>query len=90
MILDRPTKYFETCASTRENRSSVFTNRHVQSQKQARWLKVWLVEEELFYPSSEKKALISCAVSAQLICAFVFADAKIRFSHDAAHIIGCT
>ena len=30
------------------------------------------------------KALISCAVTAQLICAFVFAYAKSRFSHDAA------
>ena len=30
--------------------------------------------------------LISCAVSAQLICALVFAYAKKRFSHDAAHI----
>ena len=32
------------------------------------------------------KALISCAVTAQLICAFVFAQAEIYFSHDAAHI----
>ena len=31
-------------------------------------------------------ALISCAVTAQLICAFVSAYAKNRFSHDAAHI----
>ena len=30
--------------------------------------------------------LISCLVTAQLICAFVFAYAKIRFSHDAAHL----
>ena len=33
------------------------------------------------------KALISCAVTTWLICAFVFAHAKIRFSHDAACII---
>ena len=33
------------------------------------------------------KALISCKVTAQLICAFVFAYAKIRFSHDVAHIV---
>ena len=32
------------------------------------------------------KVLISCEVSAQLICAFVFAYSKIRFSHDAAHV----
>ena len=30
------------------------------------------------------KALISCAVTAQLICVFVSANAKSRFSHDAA------
>ena len=32
------------------------------------------------------KVLISCAVTAQLICSFVFAYAKIRFSHNAAQI----
>ena len=31
------------------------------------------------------KALISCAVTAQLICAFVFAYAKCWFSHYMAH-----
>ena len=31
------------------------------------------------------KALIGCAVTAQLICAFVFAYEKSRFSHDVAH-----
>ena len=30
-------------------------------------------------------ALISFAVTAKLICVFVFAYAKSRFSHDAAH-----
>ena len=30
---------------------------------------------------AKTKALISCAVTAQLICAFVFALAKVRFSH---------
>ena len=33
------------------------------------------------------KALISCAVTLQLICAFIFAYAKIRFSHEKAPII---
>ena len=32
------------------------------------------------------KALISFAVTAKLICGFVFAYAKIQFSHDEAHI----
>ena len=33
---------------------------------------------------AKTKALISFAVTAKLICVFVFAYAKIRFSHDAA------
>ena len=37
---------------------------------------------------AKTKALISCAVTAQLICAFVFAQVK-PFSRVAAHII-CT
>ena len=32
------------------------------------------------------KALISCALVAQLICVFVFTYAKSRFSHEVAHI----
>ena len=35
---------------------------------------------------AKTKALISCAVTAQLICVFVFAYAKSRFSHDEAHM----
>ena len=34
---------------------------------------------------AKTKALISFAVTAQLICAFVFANAKIRFSQNEAH-----
>ena len=33
------------------------------------------------------KALISCAVTVQLICVFVFAYATSRRSHDGSHII---
>ena len=36
---------------------------------------------------AKTKALISCAVTAQLICVFVFAFAKSQFSHNEAHII---
>ena len=36
---------------------------------------------------AKTRALISCVVTAQLICVFVFAYAKNRFSHDAAHIL---
>ena len=35
---------------------------------------------------AKTKALISFAVTAKQICVFVFAIAKSRFSHDAAHI----
>ena len=35
------------------------------------------------------KAQISFAVTAKLICVFVFTYAKCLFSHDAAHIINC-
>ena len=37
---------------------------------------------------AKTKALISCAVTAQLICVFVFPYAKIRFFDDGAQIIG--
>ena len=36
---------------------------------------------------AKTKALISFAVTAKLICVFVFACAKSRFSHDAAHFV---
>ena len=46
-LVGKPTMWFL-------NRS--YTNRPVQLQKQARSLKFWsLVEEELYYPSSENK-----------------------------------
>ena len=35
---------------------------------------------------AKTKALFSFAITAKLICAFVFAYAKSLFSHDAAHI----
>ena len=35
---------------------------------------------------AKTEALISCAVSVQLIWALVFAYAKSRFSHDMAHL----
>ena len=36
---------------------------------------------------AKTKMLISCAVTAQLICVFVFAYAQSRISNDVAHII---
>ena len=41
------------------------------------------VEEGLYYRCSEKKG----TDTAKLICVFVFAYAKSRFSHDEAHMI---
>ena len=38
-----------------------------------------MIEEGLYYLCSETKKLISCAVTAQLICIFVFAFAKTGF-----------
>ena len=79
-------------AAKRENQSSGFptrsdTNQAVQSQKKARCLKFRIyVEEELYY--AKTKVLISFAVTAKLICTFVFAQAKIQFSHDTAHYQG--
>ena len=35
---------------------------------------------------AKTKALISCAVIKQLICAFVFAYAKVRLSQDTAQV----
>ena len=76
----------------RENRSSGFptrchTNQAAQRQKMARSLKFCiLVEEKMYYPFRKTKALISFAVTVKLICVFVFAYAKSRFSHDAAQI----
>ena len=41
----------------------------------------------MYYLCSENKGvLISFAVTARLICVFVFAYAKRRFSHNKAHI----
>ena len=34
---------------------------------------------------AKMKALISCVVTAQMICTFLFAHAKSRFSHCPAH-----
>ena len=39
---------------------------------------------------AKTKALISFAVTAKLICIFVFTYAKSRFSHDAAHYVSCS
>ena len=64
------------------------TKQAVQPLEMARGLKYCIQEVEVFYyPSSEKKALISFAVNGKLICVFVFANADCWFSHDVAHLV---
>ena len=76
-----------------ENWSSGFptrsdTNQAVQPHKIVRGLKVWIKEEEgLYYLCSENKGADQLLGYCELICVFVFAYAKIPFSHDAAQII---
>ena len=59
------------------------TNQAVQLQKIIRGLKFWIGTIYV----AKTKALISFAVTAKLICVFVFANAKRWFSHEAAPII---
>ena len=59
----------------------------VQGQKMTKGREFWICKvEELYYPGREKKALISFAVIAKLICPFVSAYAKCWFSYDAAQL----
>ena len=64
------------------------THPAVQAKKIARGWTFWIQKvEKLYYPCSEnKKALISFALTAKLICAFVYAFAKCWVSHGATHI----
>ena len=66
------------------------TNRAVKSLNMARGLKFRIqIVEGLYYTCSENKGADHFAVTAKLICVFVFAYAKKkkRFSHNAAHFI---
>ena len=73
-----------------ENLSSWFqidTNRHVQSQKMDRsWIFWFKKEMNCSIHVANTNMLIGFTVTVKLICAFVFAKVKIRFSYDAAHI----
>ena len=58
----------------------------VQSQKIAKGLNFgFRKKRDCTIYVAKAKALISFAVTAKLICVFVFAYAKHWFSHDAAH-----
>ena len=58
--------------------------------KQRRWLEAWNFgfkkKRDCTIRVAKTKALISCAVTAQLICVFVFAYANCWFSHAQALI----
>ena len=63
------------------------TNQAVQLQKMVRGMKFrFRKRKDCTVYVAKTKALISFAVTAKLICVFVFAYAKCWFSHDAAHI----
>ena len=74
-LVGKPTMWFP-------NRSD--TNRPVQAQKRDRSLKFRNIA--LSDRVAKTKALISFAVTAKLICAFVFAYEDCWFSHVAAHL----
>ena len=63
------------------NRSDI--NRAVQAQKMARDWKL----RNCTIRVAKTKALISFAVTAKLICAFVFTYADCLFSHEEAHLV---
>ena len=46
-------------------------------------------KRECSIPVAKTMALISFAVTAKLICVFILAYAKSRYSHNEAHIISC-
>ena len=55
------------------------------------WLETWNLglrkKRDCTIPVAKTKTLISLAVTAKLICVFVFAYAKHWFSHDTAHML---
>ena len=61
------------------------TNQALGPQRMARGLKFWIyVVEGLYTLCSKSKG--ADQLVAQLICSIAFAYAKIRFSHDVAHV----
>ena len=75
----KPTFWFPTWSDTIQA---------VQLQKMARGLKFSIRKKmDCTIRVAKTKALINFAVTAKLICVFVFAYAKNKFSHDSAHIV---
>ena len=56
-------------------------------QNMARGLKISDLGRRGIVLSMKTKALICCMAIMQLICTFVFAYVKSRFSHDVSHIM---
>ena len=65
------------------------TNQAVQPYKITRGLKfrIYVKSRDCTIYVAKTKSLISCAVTAQLICVFVFAYAKGRFYHNEAQLV---
>ena len=63
----------------------------IRMRRLSKWLEAWNFvfrkERDCTIGVAKTKALISFAVTTKLICVFVFAYAKIRFSHVAAHLV---
>ena len=80
-------------AAKQENRSSGFrqvltqTSLYSHRERSEAWKFVFRKKRDCTIQVAKTKALISFAVTAKLICAFVFAQAKIWFSHGAARMI---
>ena len=80
---------------TRVTRKPVFwvsdQVRALKPQTMARALDFLIREVEGLYSYFEatSKVRTSCAVTKQLICAFVFSNAKTGFTRDAAHLPNC-
>ena len=79
-VVRKPTFWFPTWSDTNQNQA-------VHVYKMARGLKFGLRKKgDCTIYVAKTKALISFAVTAKLICVFVFAYIKCWFSHDAAHL----
>ena len=64
------------------------TNQSVQTQKQARSLKIRIEEDEgLYYPSSENKGAGQLCSYCEVDLRLCFRISKFRFSHYAAHLV---
>ena len=96
-VLVRPSfvhqKYYQTLCEPRFEKTGLRGFRPGPTEtglySSRRWLEackfVYKKKRDCTIYLAKTKALISFAITAKLICVFVFAYAKSRFSHDAAH-----